>query len=95
MSDVVHLFWQQAGGAPPKPRSEMAIAVDSVLTGSLQLSLAAARLVERFDAIDALIDALDDGELREVLRKLMTSQRQQLSTSILVLKANIKGLSQS
>jgi hypothetical protein len=95
MSDVVELFWQQAGRTPPRPRSEMAIAVDSVLTGSLQLWLAAAKLVERLDALDSLVDALDDAELRRALKEPMTSQLHQLSSSIVALKANMKGLSQS
>jgi hypothetical protein len=95
MRNAISLFWQQAGCTQPKPWSPMAIAVDMVLAGSLQLSLSAAELVERLDALDALIDALDDDEARRALKELTTSYRRELGTSVLALRATIKGLSQS
>jgi hypothetical protein len=95
MSAVLRLFWQEAGRTPPEPRSDMAAAVDAVLTSSIRLSQAAARLVERLDAIDQLICALEDPEGRRAYKELMESQREWLSISILTLKAGINRLPQS
>jgi hypothetical protein len=91
MSNVV-LFWQEAGYAPPTPRSETALAVDAVLTCSLRSGLAAADLGARLDAIDPLVDMLDDPDVRRSLRRMLTSHREELIHSILELDARIAAL---
>ncbi len=92
MSNVFQLFSQKKNKNPSNPNTGMTIAVANILASSAHLGRTIGELSRNFDAIDRIIDALDDPEIRNRHKQSMKLNRETLTNATFELSQQISKL---
>jgi hypothetical protein len=92
MSNVFQLFSQKKNKNPSNPNAGMTIAVANILASSAHLGRTIGGLSRNFDAIDRIIDALDDPEIRNRHKQSMKLNRETLTNATFELSQQISKL---
>lgn len=93
MSNVINLFqYDKIEDNISAPQTAITVAVEGILAKSGQLSAEVTRLSGCFDAIDRIIDELQDEQLRDRQKLLMELHRQALIGATLELSREVRRL---